>query len=265
MNRRVLTVAAAVLLAVLGTVGLFIYVNQADIRAIGDQQAVTTLIADKAVPSGTTAAEAERAGLLRTITLPAGSVPPEALAEISPDLGSLVIGPDLAPGQLLLRPMLVTSGRPTGGLTIPEGMVAVSIALCLPEAVAGHVRPGASVAVFTTVVAVDGAEAKPGCDGEHKQQGEAFTRVVLPKVEVLSIGPSPAESTDGSEVQRAASTTSTAGPAEETVVMTVAVNQDDAERVITLTRTGLPYLALLGDSSQIAPDTRIVDLLPPLN
>ncbi len=37
-------------------------------------------------------------------------------------------------------------------------------------------------------------------------------------------------------------------------LVTVAVNQDDAERLILLTQTGLPYLALLGPSAQIKPD-----------
>ena len=44
--------------------------------------------------------------------------------------------------------------------------------------------------------------------------------------------------------------------------MTMAVNQADAERLINLTETGLPYLALLTSSSGTGPDKVVVPLLP---
>jgi pilus assembly protein CpaB len=47
------------------------------------------------------------------------------------------------------------------------------------------------------------------------------------------------------------------------VLVTVAVSQADAERLITLTQAGLPYLALLTDSSQTRVDTRLVPPVQP--
>ena len=52
MKRRALTIALAVLLAVLGTVGVLAYVNEANARALAGQQAVTVLIAPPGHPGG---------------------------------------------------------------------------------------------------------------------------------------------------------------------------------------------------------------------
>ena len=60
---------------------------------------------------------------------------------------------DVQPGQLLLRPMLVTAVQATSGLGDPAGMVAVTIKLCLPEAVAGNIKAGSQVEVFDTYAA----------------------------------------------------------------------------------------------------------------
>lgn len=258
MKRRVLTVGLAVLLAVLGTVGVFVYVNQADVRAIADQQPVTALVADRRVAAGTPAGQAQADGLLRAVTLPAGSVPADAINAITPDLGALVTSAELVPGQLLLRPMLVTTVQATGtgGLSIPAGQVAVSINLCVPEGVAGHVRRGSRIAIFDTVVeGEDDAKAQPACEAKHEQQRgtAASTRVVLSGVEVLAIQASAGESATPN--QAASSPAPAAGGTQATVLLTVALNQADAERLITLTHTGLPYLALLGEGSEIAVNT----------
>jgi pilus assembly protein CpaB len=46
--------------------------------------------------------------------------------------------------------------------------------------------------------------------------------------------------------------------------VTFAVSQADAERLIQLTETGLPYLALLNGASATTPDATLVPLLPRL-
>lgn len=255
MNRRVLTVGLAVLLAVLGTAGVFVYVNQADVRAIADQQPVTALVADRRLAAGTPAGQALADGLLRAVTLPAGSVPPDAVVTITPDLGALVTNAELVPGQLLLRPTLVTivQATGTGGLSIPPGMVAVSINLCVPEGVAGHVRRGSRIAIFDTEVAGVEARAQQSCEAKHEEQRGtgATTRVVLTGVEVLAIRESAGEAATPNQ---AATDPTPAAGAQDTVLLTVALDQGDAERLITLTHTGLPYVALLGEGSEITAD-----------
>ena len=252
MKRRALTIALAVILAVLGTGGVLAYVNHANARALAGQQAVTVLIARQVIRAGTSAADAQAQGLLTTERLPAASVPADALSEITPEVSALVTDADVQPGQLLLRPMLVTSTQVTSGLAIPHGMLAVAIQFCLSEAVAGHIQPGSQVAVFATTVSGgsnsnnSSLSAQAACSGPHVFSSQnASTRLVLPKVTVLAVG----QGTGGQGSATSTTTTSTSGSAQNTIgLITVAVSQDDASQLIQLTEGGLPYLALLASS-----------------
>jgi pilus assembly protein CpaB len=254
VKRRVLTVVLAMLLAALGTAGVLAYVHQADARAVAGMKAVTTLVAQAPIPSGTSASAALTDGLLRSEKLPASSAPASAVRSITPDLAALVMSANVQPGQLLLRPMLVTAAQATGGVALPPGMIAVTIALCMPEAVAGAVRAGSEVEVFDTAAAsstTTGSSggtltAGPNCTGPHQQQanGHARTRVVLAKVQVLSVG-SASNGQGNSTATTTASTPAANGSTQGTVLVTLAVSQQAARKVIQITETGLPYLALL--------------------
>jgi pilus assembly protein CpaB len=259
VKRRVLTVALAVLLAALGTGGVLAYVRQADNRALAGQQPVSVLVAGKLIPSGTGVGAALRDGLLSSQELPAAAVPSDAMRSITGDTSALVLSADVQPGQLLLRPMLVTTAQVTGGLAIPAGLVAVTVNLCMPEAVAGNVHAGSQVAVFDTAAGQGTLTAQYNCELPHEQQayGSARTRVVLPRVQVLSVGPAGASgqaSSNGALGQGTQGTSATSSG----LLVTLAVSQANAERLIQLTQTGLPYLALLTSSSQTSFDTRLV-------
>ena len=248
MKHRGLTIALAVLLAVFGTAGVLVYVSHANSRAIAGQKAVTVVIAKKLIPSGTSAAAAQQQGLLGSETLPAASVPGDAVTAVTADLSGLVASSDVQPGQLLLRPMLVTRSLATGGLAIPSGMVAVSVLFCLPEAVAGNVRAGSQVAVFDTLASGKGTmTAQPACTGPHQWLAgdTAITRLVLPKVTILAVGPA-SGSTSGSS---GGAISGNSGNTQNTELVTMAVSQNDAERLILMTQDSLPYLALVNDGS----------------
>ena len=257
MKRRVLTVGLALLLATLGTVGVLAYVRQADNRAIAGQRAVEVLVAGKLIPSGTAAGAALRDGLLTIQRLPAASVPADALGSVAPGLGGLVLSADLQPGQLLLRPMLVTAAQETSGLPIPSGMVAVTVNLCLPEAVAGNIKAGSEVEVFDTYgPKATLLTAGANCSLPHDQQdyGDVRTRVVLPRVQVLSVG---AAGASASATSSSSSSSASSSSSSSAVLVTVAVSQAGAGRLILLTETGLPYLALLTGSAQTSVDTSL--------
>jgi pilus assembly protein CpaB len=262
----------AVLLAVLGTGAVLVYVHQANTRALAGQRAVTALVAQGLVPAGTTASAAVHEGLLASQTLPAGSVPADAVHFISPAMSSLVVSADVQPGQLLLRPMLVTAVQTTGALSIPAGMLAVSIRVCLPAAVAGYVHLGSQVAVFDTYVLHGTLSDSAGCQGQHAQQAQnARTRMVLPKAQVLSVGSAAANAQQAATAATNAhsgvfsggntSNSNIANSGQEVpVLVTLAVTQANAERLILLSQTGLPYLALLTNSSQTRFDAVPVPL-----
>jgi pilus assembly protein CpaB len=269
MKRRGLAIALAVALAVIGTGAVLLYVRKADSRALAGQKAVTVLVAQKLIPAGTVAGGAQRDGSLVGEKMPAASVPANAVAAITPALATLVLSADLQPGQLLLNPMLVTAAQTTNGMAIPDGMVAVTIPLCVPEAVAGNVQTGSQVAVFDTVAtgsaAAGGGDltAEPACNGPHKQQaaGAAVTRLVLAKVQVLAVGPA-AAGQSGSKAGGLGGAGASAGTGANSQLITLAVNQDDAERLILVAETGLPYLALLNGNSRLDIHASLPPLFP---
>jgi pilus assembly protein CpaB len=264
VKRRAVIAAAAVVLAAFGAGAVLAYVHQAVAHGLAGQKAATVLVAQQAIPSGTAARVAQRDGLLRAETLPASSVPANGVRAITPGLAALVTSAQIEPGQLLLRPMLVTAAEVTGGVALPPTMVAVTIALCLPEAVAGGVHAGSAVEVFDTAGAGratgGGAlNASSDCSGSHQEQGggTARTRVVLSRAQVLSVGPAsggqtgptPGDTAPGGTAP--GSSTSTAGTSTDppssqgTVLVTFAVSSAAAQRLIQVSVTGLPYLALL--------------------
>ncbi len=256
MKRRLLTVTLAVLLALVGTAGVLVYVHGATKRALEGQRAVTVLVASQTIPAGTNAGSALQQKLLTSQELPASSVPVDAVRSLGTGLGSLVLSSALAPGQLLLRPMLVTAAAATaqGALAIPRGMVAVTVPLCLPAAVAGYVQAGSEVAVFDTFGGRNSSvQANCGQTGSAPQTaggaGAVRTRIVLRRALVLSVGAAGAAASRSTGLLSSGgsnSTSSTSG----TQLVTFAVSQADAERLILLSETGVAYLALLTPSSQ---------------
>lgn len=272
MTRRILTIILAIALAVIGTGAVLVYVKQADQRAIAGQKAVTVLVATQQVPAGTAAKTALSDGLLARQKLPASSVPTDAVRSLSSYLGSLVLSASIAPGELLLRPMLVTALASTSGIAIPTGMMAVTLALCVPEAVARYVYPGAEVAIFDTYVKSGSLSAQWNCGSkslESNDKTKIITRIVLTRAKVLSVTEAQPVANAGSVTSTAfgqtstGSTGSTDQATQNQVLVTLAVDQSDAERVINLAESGLPYLALLTKSSVTGADQPNIQLFPP--
>ena len=253
MNRRALAIALALLLAVIGTGAVMAYVSRVNARAMAGLKPVTVLVAQQEIPAGTPAGAAWQDGSLREETLPAQSVSPEAVGSITASLGSLVMSADVMPGQVLLRPMLVPVAQVSGGLAIPGSMIAVTIPLCISEAVAGYVHAGSQVAIFDTFSSQSMSSSESCSQSGESHQGQSSgtveTRVVLPRVMVLAVG-SPGSGQGGT-----GSGLDTGSQSQGGVLVTLAVDQADAERVIELTETGLPYLALLTPASQTGFDT----------
>jgi pilus assembly protein CpaB len=266
LKRRITTIAVAVVLAAFGTVLVLGYVHQANTRAVDGLRAVNVMVAQGAIPAGTQVGQAVRDGLLISQKMPASSVPADAVRSITPGLAGLVTSTALQPGLLLLRPTMVPSAQVTGGVAIPKGMVAVTIQICLPAAVAGYVTAGSHVAVFDTYGGKSLNE-EATCDASHQVQpvGAVRTAVVLPRVEVLSVGPAPASGQGTSSGSTGAFSSGSASSAlsQGAVMVTLAVQQADAQRLIELDEAGLPYLALLTPNSQTGVDSVPVPLFQP--
>jgi pilus assembly protein CpaB len=248
-RRRVLTITVAILLAAFGTVLVLAYVHQANMRAVQGVKAVSVLVAGSEIPSGTSAGQALRQGSLVHQTEPAASVPADALRSITPDLAGLVTNGNVPSGAVLTRSMLVSAAEVTGGVAIPKGLLAITVQLCVQEDVAGYVTPGSRVAVFDTYTKGSVGQPDRTCNVDRAAflPSVVNTTLVLPRVEVLSVGPAPAL---GQGTSSGGFGSASSASAQGAVLVTLAVTQAEAEKLISLEEAELPYLALLTPSSQ---------------
>ncbi len=232
MSRRIVAITIAIVLATLGTVGGLVLVLSAESRAQdGISNPVTVAVAAERIPAGTTGEKIRKDELIRLVRMPKDSVPEDAVGDISTELDSLVVTSNIAEGQILMRANFGSRRSMTSGLSLPEGMMAITVQTGAPEQVAGYVQAGSQVTIFVTYPVV-----QP--DGDRT--GIERTRVLLPKVQVLSVGSYQQNRSGASAGERSAS-----------LLLTVAVSPGDAEKLISALNHGTLYLGLLSDSVQV--------------
>jgi pilus assembly protein CpaB len=259
MRRRLLAVLVAVVLAAAGCLAVVAYVRGADRRALAGREAVWTLVAAKRIPAGTTGAQVRDGGYARRVAMPAATVPADAVEAIDDQLAALAVTADLQPSQLLLRGMFGESTRASGGLALPDGKVAVSVEMTAAARVAGFVRPGSKVAIFDTFTVRAGKGRVPsGTRLTDNYEYNHATRILLPRVEVLAVGElgtAAVATSTGSSAAAAggAATAKNTAKTGQTMLITLAANQDEAEKLIHGSLTGTLSLALLDDTATVAP------------
>ncbi|MBB5870953.1 pilus assembly protein CpaB [Allocatelliglobosispora scoriae] len=257
MTRRIIGVILAIILAVLGTGAVLLYVASAKNTVTDGQTAVRVLVAKQRIPAGTSGSSVRK--MTEEIVMPRSSLPEDALQSMPIELDKLVVTSDVQPRQLVLRGMFGQATKLSGGISVTEKLIAVSAKFKAEEEVGGFVRPGSQVTVFATCVVLDPEfKKKYGSDN-------TVTKVLLPRVEVLAVG---AYGDDGQTSAQSADERAKADKAQDkvTLLVTVAVNQGDAEKLIHAIRacdsestfsTGGLYLALLTDTSEIRPGAGI--------
>ena len=141
MNKRILVGVAALLLAAIGTTAVLLYARGADRRALQGQEAVSAYVVRKDVPAGTTARKAIDDGLIVKELIASKGVPEGTLTSVDSGYENLVATSDMQPGELVLQSRFGTQAAVDGRLVVPEGKMAVSVALDDPY----HVGPFLSV------------------------------------------------------------------------------------------------------------------------
>lgn len=249
MNRRILLVGVAVVLALIGTVAVYSYAHNADKRALADTTAKRVLIAHQRIAAGTTWTDAVKDGSLRTENLPANSVPSTALTGLDATVGKdEVATADIAPGQVVLRESFGVKTAETGALTIPKGLLAISVQLSSDADVANYVGVQSEVVIFLTYDL-----SLNDKDPLKKQLGDkdpTITRVLVPRVSVIAVSQAPVTSVDGA----AGKNNDGGSNSGNAVLLTLAVTQSQAEHIILGQKMGQLYLGLLTDTSVTSPD-----------
>jgi len=250
MKRTIVATIVAVVLALVGGVAVLLYAAGADARAVAGREPVEVLVAAKRVPAGTTGKAMLEDGYLERVVMPAGSVPADAVSAIDAGLEALVVTSELQARQLVLRGAFGEAAVSTGGLALPDGKVAVTVQIGDAERVAGHVEAGAEVAVFDTFTVAEGKGRVPSGDGLATDHNfTQATRLLLPRVQVLAIG----ERVEADDAEAKDDSTSEKKAKNQKVLVTVAVGQTEAEKLVLAATTGSLYFALLSDASQVQP------------
>jgi len=239
MKKPIVPLLIALLLAIGAGVAVYAFARSADERAIAEQQPVPVLVSAALIPAGTTLQAAVDGGLIEQSVVPQALRPASALAQVSGATGGLIATADLPAGQVILDGAFAAEVPDVAPIDIPDGLLAVSVLLEAPAKVGPFLRPGSSIAVYDT--ASLGSSVVGGPE-------ELATRAILDKVTVLAIGPVTEQGEDGAGD----------GAWDQTLV-TVAVDDAQAARLIHGAQTGALYLALLGDGTKPAGPAQVTN------
>lgn len=252
MARRSVLLLVAALIALAGTAMIVLYVQGIDARATKDQELVEVLVATDTIDNGETVAAAQEAGKIEKAEVRNVDLVDGGLSSTT-SISDLVALGTIYPGEQLIARKF-GSAADTQGLVIPDDKMAISVELTDFERVAGFVNPGNEVAIFSTPQ--DLVALLP--DDSEKKLGD-LTRILLTRVPVLGVGTTSVSSRttqteDGEQVAEQVART----------ILTVAVTQEEAEKLIQADRNSDLTFALLTDDTKVAdnPGAVVADLYP---
>ena len=238
MGRRTVLLIVAALIAALGAGMVFLYVRSADSRAEANQQPLQVLKAVARIDPGETLADAQAAGKIQLGTVPKSQVLPGAV-NTTAGMEKEVALSTVYPNEQIITGKFGSAGDQQS-LTIPDGDIAISVNLTDTGRVAGFVTPGAHVAIFVNTTAKDG------------QAGSGGTRLLMPNVPIIAVGDTTVVST----------TKTSAGGAQTTeqlpkTLFTLAVSQQQAEKILLAVGQGELNFGLLNDKSRVRPSAGV--------
>lgn len=251
MARRSVLLTIALVIAALGTAMIVLYVQGIDARAAEGQDLVEVLAATDVIDAGESVASAQAAGKFEKVEVRREDMVEGALGSISSIEDKVSLG-TIFPQEQIISQKFGDPGSEES-LVIPDDKLAISVELTDPARVAGFVNPGSQVAIF---VSADPMLIKP--DGSE-QKLPPYTRLLLPQVQVIGVG----------TTSMTAKTTTTEEGEQMTeqvprTILTVAVDQEQAEKVIYASRNGELSFALLSKDSRVIDGRGITaaDIMP---
>jgi pilus assembly protein CpaB len=243
MNRRILLVVIAVVLALTGTVVVYAYVKKADDRALADIKSANVLIVQRPIAAGTSWDDVSTGGFVKRETVPSTTAPVDAITSVNAVIDKTEVATAvIQPGQVLVRQMFNSQALVTGVLPIPKGMIAISVSLSGVADVAGYVQPQSQVAIFTTFKVSGDAAKKLGQASGIGGTDLSTVKLLLSNVRVIA-------TTNAAPTDVAPAT---GGRSSGGSILTLALNQQDAQKVILAQQIGSLYLGLLSKDSKVS-------------
>jgi pilus assembly protein CpaB len=158
MNRRIIGIVLAVVLAIGGTFALVRYVQSARDDAAEPEPTETILVVQDEVSQGASLEEVR--DNVDLVEVPESLVASGALTDLDAVSEDLVAGVALKPGEQLLRGRLVESSELVS-VDVPTGLQELTVAFDPERAVGGQVEPGESVGIVLSFEPFEIAAAGP--------------------------------------------------------------------------------------------------------
>lgn len=235
MNRKIVGVAVAVLLASIGTFSLVGWARSAEDRALAGERVVNVLVVKEAIAEGT---RAEDLGARVATERVAAKVMAAGSVDDVADLEGRIAAVDLLPGEQVLAARFVEPevlARQTG-VEVPDGLQEVTISLEPQRAVGGNVRSGDTVGLVASFDPFD----MYGPDGATVGKVGNETHLLLHKVLVTRVQAAPTaaapESPDGEDDDRPEPV-----PGSD-LLITLAVDAPSVERIVFAQEFGRVWL-----------------------
>ncbi|WP_052667464.1 Flp pilus assembly protein CpaB [Nitriliruptor alkaliphilus] len=248
MNRRLIGLLAALVLAGIATFFLVTFVTSADERARSGEELAEVFVAQGDIPAGTVADDAIAQGLIDQDQVPARTIPSGAIGALEQISGQLATGP-LFTGEIIVSGRFGDAVAQASGLMeIPEGLHAITVQIGVPEGVAGFIQAGSTVGVVGT------AEVPAGAPGfgqggaiDDDVEGEATPRseYLVRDATVLAIGQrvvnvETEDGTTGEAVQQS----------NDVYLVTLAASPEDVEKLVWTTQQGTLWFTLVPDGEE---------------
>jgi len=240
MDRRKILLIVAAVIAALGTMLVWLYVRGAEDRAQQQYESVEVIVATQDIAAGESFTAASQAGKFEKRSVPLASRLNGAQTDLDALSGSFALTPVYA-GEQIITPKWGGSGDvdvTSSVLAIPKGKLAVTVNLTDSARVAGFVTPGSEVAILTTF-----GEGAAG-----------YSRTVLERITVLAVG----STSTITQTKTTEDGESTAATIPQTLV-TLAVTQREAEKLLWASTYGAVSFALVNESSELSKTPKLTE------
>jgi pilus assembly protein CpaB len=242
MNRMIIGVASAVVLAVVGTLLLVSYVRGAEDRALAGQETVDVFVVNDDIARGTTVEEL-------TTSVSSERIPAKVRANGSvsslDDLEGQVAAVDLVAGEQLVASRFATPADlgPANQIDVPEGLQEVTVSLEPQRALGGNISPGDTVGFFSSFTFEDDrdeAQIAAEASEDLRQELSETTKIILHKLLVTNVQVEQLPQTPSDEDREPT------GPAlapTGNLLVTLAVDVPQAERIVFSAEHGTVWLS----------------------
>lgn len=233
MKARLLGGIAALLVAIVGTVLLVMYVQNADRRALADTETESVYVVQKAVAAGTGVDKLSDSVVKKEV--PRLAIAAGAVTDLN-HVSDKVAAVALMPGEQLLSTRLVEANAFLGPsrVQVPVGMQEITLKLPIERVVGGKITAGDTVGVFLSADAAAG-----GASGTQL----TFHKVLVTAAQFSNGSAAKSEEVSASEGKNAEAPASKKSSSDDTYLITLARNSADAERIIFATEFGNVYLS----------------------